>query len=275
MGKNKLSNESIKFYDALLDGIETDNLPFRDLEENEEGENWIENDFSLEKDFGDDISEKAYFITAFSYLLCKFNMLKNIVFNNYDVNDNRISPFVFSYDDGDSINDKLLKSKSLLDDLSKNDVIFSELVNKYDLNNEIDFIYQASADNSLNAITLNTICTGDNSNIASPKIIFEVLKKDAGKFKVKLGIRSDMFSEGFSKSFLTAFIKISEEFLKKEKFADVDLLYDDDIKKLDSFFGVKLAYDKNETIVSMINEQIKLHPNNITVSCDGKKYYLC
>lgn len=79
-----------------------------------------------------------------------------------------------------------------------------------------------------------------------------------------------MFSEGFSESFLTAFIKISEELAIKEKFADVDLLYDDDIKKLDSFFGAKLAYDKNETIVSMINEQIKLHPNNIAVSCDGK-----
>lgn len=201
MGKNKLSNESIKFYDALLDGIETDNLPFRDLEENEEGENWLENDFSLDKNLGDEISERAYFITAFSYLLCKFNMLKNIVFNNYDVNDNRISPFVFSYDDGDSINDKLLKSKSLLDDLSKNDVIFSALVNKYDLNNEIDFVYQSKSDNSLNAITLNTICTGDNSNIALPKIIFEVLKKMLANLKLNLAYEVICFRRDFLKAF--------------------------------------------------------------------------
>ena len=124
MSKNKLSNELIKFYDVLLDGIETDNLPFRDLEENEEGENWLEKDFSLDENLGDEISEKAYFITAFSYLLCKFNMLKNIVFNNCEIKDNRISPFVFSYDDGDLIGDKLIKSKKLLDDLNKNDVSF-------------------------------------------------------------------------------------------------------------------------------------------------------
>lgn len=272
MNNSKLSNETIKFYDELLTGVETDNLPVRDVYENEEGENWLEKEFALSKKLGDEITEKAYFVTAFSYLLCKFNMMKNIIVNDFDLKGNRISPFVFSYDDNDAIKEKLVKSKSYLEDISKNDISLSELVKKYDINNEIDFMYLTDNKSSVNTITLNSLCSGDNEGVSSPKILFELFKVEETKFKIKLGIRDDMFSEGFSESFLNAFVKIAEEFAVKEKFADVDLLYEEDIKKLDSFFGAKLSYDRNDTIVSMINEQIKSHPNKIAVSFGGKNF---
>ena len=60
MNNSKLSNETIKFYDELLTGVETDNIPVRDVYENEEGENWLEKEFALSKKLGDEITEKAY-----------------------------------------------------------------------------------------------------------------------------------------------------------------------------------------------------------------------
>lgn len=274
----KMTNEEIKFFDNLFLSIESDNLPLRDLYEGVESTSWFSKNMKLQLDDILVSDEKAFFITAFSYLLCKFNMLKTIIFNdikggNGSNKENiNITPFSFSYADNDNVKEKIKNTSKLMTDIEKMNISFSELADRYDINNEIDFIYKENKSDTVKLKNLSTILENLKYNVTSPKIVFEIIKDGASGYIVNLGIRSDMYSEGFAKSLLRAYVKIANEFLSKEKFIDINIVDEEEVKKLDTFFGSYLKYDKNDTIVSMINDQIIRNPDKLAVSCNDKKY---
>ena len=83
----KKQKEEYEYYDNILADIDTDNLVLRDKYEETESENIISKNFDLKLDEflnsskDKKISKTSFFLTAFTFLLCKYNATKSIISN--------------------------------------------------------------------------------------------------------------------------------------------------------------------------------------------------
>ena len=287
----KKQKEEYEYYDNILSDIDTDNLVLRDKYEETESENIISKNFELKLDEflnsskDKKISKTSFFLTAFTFLLCKYNATKSIISNTiYHGRDNdtmdtygmfiKTMPFVFTYENDEVIKESLAKNTDTIKEMrNKNAVSFTDLANKYGIGNEVNFAYQDAVTNFglMKDKGLKTKRIYDSNHIEETKIVFEVLKNDKDSYRVRLLYRSDYYSSGLMCSFVDAYVKIVNEFLTKNSFKEVDIVDAEENAKLDSFFGETLKYDENETIVSLINKSIKNGKDNLAVVAKENK----
>ena len=281
----KKKEEEFKYYDEMLSDIETDNLVLRDKYEDTPSSGIVKKDFDfnlnefLNKHKDTKITKTSFFLSAFTFLLCKYNGTKNTMSNmvyhgrNETVKDTygmfiETEPFVFEYENDDNIAEKLHKYTDTIRDLrNNNEVSLTDLANKYGIGNDINFAYQDTVTNFklMPGKGLKTKRIYDANHIEESKIVFEVLKNNENSYQVHLLYRSDYYSEELMNSFVDAYIKIVKEFSTKKCFKDVEIADEEEITKLDSFFGTTLKYDQNETMVSLINRSITNGKNNLAV----------
>ena len=286
----KKQEEEYKFYDKLLGEIETDNLILRDEYDDNPKSGIIEKEFDLEldeylnKNSSTKITKTSFFLSAFSFLLCKYNATKSVVTNmiyhgrTEEARDTygmfiETMPFVFEYENDNNIVEKLHNKTELIRDIrQKNAVSFTDLANKYGLGNEVNFAYQDTVTDFelMKDKGLKTKRIYDLNHIEETKIILEILKTGENSYKAHLLYRADYYSNDMMESFVDAYIKIVKEFIVKQCFKDVDIVDDEESIKLDSFFGPTLKYDENETIVSLINRSIVNGKNNLAVVAKNK-----
>ncbi len=277
-------NEEYEYYDNLLNGIETDNLILRDKYDDNPKSGIFIKDFELNLDdflntSDVKITKTSFFLTAFTFTLCKFNATKNIISNmvyhgrNNDVLSTygmfiKTMPFVFSYNNDDSIKDLLHKYTDAIRDLRNKDVLsFTDLADKYGIGNEINFAYQDNVTDFelMSDKGLKTKRIYDSNHIEESKLVFEILMNNKNKYQVHLLYRADYYSEDLISSFVNSYVKVANEFLLKKTFKDIDIVDEEEESKLNSFFGKNLKYDENETIVSLINRSILNGKNNLSV----------
>ena len=279
-----------EFYDKILGDVETDNLLLRDKYDENPSSGIIEKNFSLNldeflnKNSATKITKTSFFLSAFNFLLCKYNATKSIVSNMIHhgreeaVRDTygmfiKTMPFVFEYENENSIVDKLHENTDLIRDIrQKNAVSFTDLANKYGIGNEINFAYQDAVTHFelMKDKGLKTKRIYDSKHIEETKIILEVLKNSENSYQAHLLYRADYYSKELMDSFVDSYIKIVQEFVVKKCFKDVEIVDQEEIAKLDSFFGARFKYDENETIVSLINRSIVNSKNNLAVVAKNK-----
>ena len=283
IGKNDTKNptkEDEDFYDNLLKDVETDNLPLKDKYDEEEREKFIYKDIKVREHFFDELKEKkgirktTFFTGAFSYLICKYIGTKEVVINtiHHGRNDDtlntigmfvRTMPFKFSYGNDGNIFDVLNKSnKDLLDIREHDSISYVDLAGKYGLNNDILFAYQGSNRKyeKTNEIFASVERIYDDKQVEETKLFGQVDRIGENEYKFILSFRSDMYTDEFAESFANAYVKIVDEFMNKTKFSEVETSDENEIRKLDSFFGETLDYDTTCTIVSMFEKQVEKTP---------------
>ena len=286
----KKQDEEYKFYDAILGDIETDNLILRDEYDDNPSSGVIERDFALNldeflnKNSSTKITKTSFFLSAFSFLLCKYNATKNIISNMiYHGRSEKVKntygmfietmPFVFSYENDEKIISVLHKNTDFIRDIrSKDAVSFTDLANKYGIGNEINFAYQDTVTNFelMKDKGLKTKRIYDLNHIEESKLILEILKSGENAYRAHLLYRADYYSKDLMDSFIDAYVKTVNEFITKECFKEIEITNDKEIAKLDSFFGPTLNYDENETIVSLINRSIANGKDNLAVVAKEK-----
>ena len=183
-------------------------------------------------------------------------------------------PFVFTYANEDNIKDALAKSTDNIKEVRTRDSVnLIDLGDKYRLNNDIVFAYQdkVTAFELMNEDGCVTKRIYDKNHVEEAEVLLEILKINDGTYRIHFGYKDNYYSDEFAESLMNAYVKTLNEFLTKEKFADIDISDEDEVKKLDTFFGKVLKYDQNETIVSLINKQITSNKNKIAVVAKDKK----
>lgn len=287
-GDQKKIEEELKFYDEYLSDVDPDNLPLRNVYLEKPKEVWINRDFDLdESKISRDYSITSFFATAYGLLFCKYNAVKSIVVNNIysgrgeDTEDTygmfiRTLPIVFRYEGDKNIKDALIENTKTIKTLREKDkVSFLDLSDKYGINNEINFAYQGDITqfSLFKDKGLKTTRIYDEGHIESTKLLWEVLKTGKNKFTLHFGYRADYFDEHFVESLIDAYIKIVNDFTCKSKFSEIEISNESELKKLDSFFGEKLNYDENDTIVSLFKKQVLKNPNNDCIVNNNNVHY--
>lgn len=258
------------YYDMLLSGIEQDMLPERDVFEENESEASLSFCTSLMIDSvkahcqSNDITENVFFNSVFALVLAAFTGQENAFYttvmekgkDNASVGDasdsDRIFPVVCPVDFKQTISSFYDRIGEQLDKgVANASLPFSAISEAYGISADVLFGFQNESDVKA-PLGINTI-------LEDGKILFDV------KY------RSDYYSKGFIRSFVTCLSQVAAEFIQKEYLADVELLDDESKRKLDAFNDTEVPYDKSQTIVSLFRKAADRYANKVAIVFGNKK----
>ena len=228
------------------------------------------------------IKTSSFHLASFSYLLSKMNMDDKALF--LTVNNGRTEkiknnfgmfvktyPFYLEYKDTvrdylcaaneeqvNSINNLLYPFSSLVKDLG----ITANILFAY----QGDFFYKSRFEGK--DIYASEVKRKDGKENISIE-----LHRDNNEYLIWVEYRADLYEEESIKNLVSLFDKVESEFLIKDKLADINLITDDMMKKLDQFNDVSSSYiDYNNSILDSFKKASKNYPNNYAVIFKDRKY---
>lgn len=229
------------------------------------------------------LSENSLFLSAFAYVLAKFNgtdkslvcvgesgrhtcmtfntagMLVKTIALPIDINqENDIAKFI-------------VKVQQMFRESTKNDSYsFSELSSEYGITNDFSFVYQNDAFSTLSLEGQQYPVSGIKNPDAMNKMTLMVFYSD-GNYKCSFRYRSDLFKKGIIESFADAFSCAVKEFTEKEYLTEVNLISEKQKKLLDSFNETEMPLE-DKTITQYFEEWVKRTPDHDCVVYKNKRY---
>ena len=280
------------FYEKLLDGNEAEGILY--------GDKNAENDLKKVKEYfcesnieeselmdfakANGVTENAVLINSFAYLLSKYNCSNEVIFSTVTASRRseeykskfgmlvRTFPFHAKFNEDESIADMLKNhSETYKQSLIHSNADFSRLVNELHFNSAISFVFQGQLWDSFEIG--GTKCGIDRlvSEDGTSDFVVYVFKQD-GKYLIKLEYNFAKYSETFVRSFVNAYQKVILGFIQKETPGEIEFIDDEVLSLFKKFEGNKVAVDKNLTVLDLIKNQIKAHPENTAVVFNEKRF---
>ena len=274
------------YYDAMLNGVDHDLTPAKDAH----GESPSSAGISIVShiDVGrvasfcarNGFTVNAFFNAAFALVLAKHSYkdeaLYVTVYNGR--NDARLEravtmlvktlPVTVELSGDRLIKELILSVGDQLVNSMANDIYsFAEISRAYGINAEVMFVYQGSS------FTFNTIGGEPAESIpvfpgeAKAPITISVFEKN-GSAEFVCEYRSDMYTEGFIRSFVTCIEKAADEFTRKEYVREVSIL-DKAAKEKVDFFNMTDEPRETRTVNRLFEEQARLVPDKTAVVAEG------
>jgi hypothetical protein len=228
------------------------------------------------------IKTSSFHLAAFSYLISKMNMDNKSLFltvNNGRNNklDNTLGMFVKTYpfylEYKDTIKDYLISSnEEQINNINNLLYPFSSLVKDLGITANILFAYQGDYFYKTKLNGKDIYAYPINRTDGKENISIE-LHRDNNEYIIWVEYRSDLYEDDTIIHLVDLFDKVEREFLIKNKLDDINLITDDERKKLDKFNDVNPTYiDFNNTILDSFKLAVKDYPNNYAVVFKDKKY---
>ena len=288
--------ESKEYYDNIFSAVEEKSEITEDYAEKPELEDKPSRSFELTTEgrfsvdavrsfaWGHNITPYTVFLGAYEYAVAKFTNQNEatVCTVTHGRFDKRLAntvgmmvrtlPMHADIDEEASVCDFLKNVRKSITETVKNDSYpFMKLAADYDLSADIMMAYQGS-------IIANTIKLDGQPfeiKLLPPKSAISkinVMVFESGeKFDLRFDYRSDLFREETIRSFADSMITIVEQFLKKEKLCEVELVSKQQLAVLDGFNKTEVPYDESKTIVDLFEESYKKAPDKIAVVYKEKK----
>lgn len=283
-------NEAKKYYSSLLDGVDTESIPYNDKKDAEYSVDRFS--YSFEKLDADKvrsfckkykIKTSTFFYSVFGYVLSKYSnaddFLYSTIFNGRDKRlSNTCGMFVKTF----PVYCDLAKYEEIADYLTELDLQIADS-RKYDIYSYMDicadfkispkvmFAYQGDYMVRSEFCGKEIIPTRLKLNRAQNPICIELARMH-GKYFVNVDYQADLFYKASMEAFIQTMEKVCNEFLIKRKFSEVELASSDQLEKLESFNDTECEYDSNLSIVDLFNRQVKKTPDNTAVVYLNRKY---
>ena len=276
------------YYDSLLNGVEHDFLPPKDIRGSEAASTSVTLpsglDMAAVKEFcgKNHFTLNAFFNAVFALVLGKFcfknEALYVTVYNGR--NDSRLSRAVtmlvktlpvYMEMPGDRNLKELIAAMGtqLMNSMSNDIYSFAEISRAYDVHADVMFVYQGES------FVFNEI-GGEPADVqmlelsdAKAPIEFDLFEKD-GRAEFVIDYRRDMYSADFIRAFAGCFEKAAQEFMVKETVRQVSLMTDPVKQRINSFNATEGPVP--ETTVNRIFEaEVEKHPDRLAVISRGVK----
>ncbi|MBO5560036.1 MAG: amino acid adenylation domain-containing protein [Firmicutes bacterium] len=275
-----------RYYADLLDGVETECLPYGDVFENV-GETAGTLEFVGSAVTAEDavhycnvnkVSLNAFFTSVFGFVLSKYNYADGAVFAGIynGRNDSRVLntvnmlvktlPVVTDISgENKSVYDYVSNvSKQLIDSQTNDIYSFAEISREFSVSSDVIFAYQGS-EFGFDSLCGKPAALVDISldTLKSPLSVFLSLKNNRVHWLCEYS--TARYSRKYIEVFLGVLDKVCEEFLQKKQLKDISLITAQAEKLNTVFNSSDKPYDENETVVGLFAEQAALHPDNIAV----------
>lgn len=288
--------KSKNYYDSIFSAVESKSEITEDFAENSEVEDKPNGSFELSTNgkfsveevrnfaLANQITPYTVFLGAYEYAVAKFTnqsettvctvthgrfdkQLKNTVGMMV-----RTLPIHANIDEEDTVSDYLKKIRRNIKETVANDWFpFMKLASDYDLSADIMLAYQADIFNTFKiggqALKLKLVPLKS----AISKLNVMVFESETD-FELRFEYRNDLFKEETIRSFADSFLKIVEQFLKKSKLCEVELVNENQLAELDNFNKTEFPFDDSKTVVDLFEEQCKKTPDKTAVVYKEKKF---
>lgn len=288
--------KSKEYYDNIFSAVESKSEITEDFAENSEVEDKPNGSFELSTNgkfsvedvrnfaLANQITPYTVFLGAYEYAVAKFTnqsettvctvthgrfdkQLKNTVGMMV-----RTLPIHANIDEEDTVSDYLKKIRRNIKETVANDWFpFMKLASDYDLSADIMLAYQADIFNTfkIGGQTLKLKLVPLKSAISKLNVMVFESETD---FELRFEYRNDLFKEETIRSFADSFLKIVEQFLKKSKLCEVELVNENQLAELDNFNKTEFPFDDSKTVVDLFEEQCKKTPDKTAVVYKEKKF---
>ncbi len=281
------SERAKAFFDASLNGIDTDSKPIPDaVEENapsgvghlrisaagkftrEEVEGFVRN-------LG--ISRGSFFFGAFGFALARFNGTSSSCFcTAYHGRKEqalkrsigmfaRTLPLAFRFEE-DMYTADFLRSvyKQLSGAISNAAISFGSLMTDHGISNDVAFLCQGNiASGTPLADGWMRVKPPETRDIQT-KLNIMLFTGENG-FELLAHYDRSLYSEGLVRSLTNLFLNTAVGLLRSEKLSELTLTDTDDLEKLNEFNRTEYPYEAEKTVVEMFREQAVRTPDNVCV----------
>ncbi|MEG0829785.1 MAG: amino acid adenylation domain-containing protein [Anaerovoracaceae bacterium] len=230
------------------------------------------------------ITENTFFLGAFAYALGKYTGQTESMFSavNNGRHDPRMSntmgmlvrtlPIYVAFDEEKSISEFLNDMQDNFFKTMDHDCCsFGELANQYGVTSDLMFVYQAQTLNAMNLDGCEIPLQGLETGCSLANVALHIFKKN-GSYDMFFEYRSDIYDKETLRSFSNMLIKIVKGFLSQDYLKDVALISEDEIQRLESFYGNVTPYDKSKTLVDLFRQQVEKSPDKTAVVYKEKRY---
>ncbi|MBQ0099628.1 MAG: amino acid adenylation domain-containing protein, partial [Firmicutes bacterium] len=230
------------------------------------------------------ISESVIFIGAFGLALSKLNGTNESSFitvhnGRFDKRlCNSIGMFVKTLpiraitNSSLSIKEYLESVHTCYSETKKNDCVSFETLNeKYGVNTEMSFIYQAElfSGNEIEGELIYPELLDIGEGVSLIDFMLLKLKND---FRIDAHYSTELYTESFIESFLRLFQSAVKGLITKDNLFEIDYLDETSKKQLDEFNKTEAKYEDKKTVVDLFREQAVKTPNNISVAFNDRRY---
>ncbi len=278
------------YYRALFEGAETSNdFPTDFADRGEATLDTVELDLPYGREDllkflkNNNISENSLFLSAFAFVLAKFNGTdKSLVcvgesgrhtsmtFNTVGMLVKTI-PLPVDLTAESDVADYIVKLQETFRENVKNDVYpLSELAAEYGIANDFSFVYQNDAFSTVTLGGEQLPVEGIGVPDAMNKLTLMMFYRDGG-YRCSFRYRSDLYGRGIVESFADAFACAVGEFTKKEYLKEVSLVSKRQAALLDSFNDHEILREE-KTVTEYFEEWVRKTPEHELVVFGEHRY---
>ena len=279
-----------KYYDSILDGIETESLPVPDQSGEIPERGYLSKAMdtretevlsSCEK-LG--VTPNILFTGVFGVLMARYSNSEDSLFATIynGRNDSRLEntvcmlvktlPVYCSCDPKAAIQAYMTElSEQILSSMANDIFPFSDICAKYGINSDLVFAYQAELSDDYPIG--DTIARGHDlsPDMSKMPLLIQVREYDH-KYVLTAEYRSDMYSEAFVSGMLEAYEAAMDSMLKARYISDVSILSQNGAARIAEFNNTANEFDRSKTISDMFEEMVQTIPDHVAVVFKDKKY---
>lgn len=228
------------------------------------------------------VKTSAFFLSAFGYLLSKINMDDKSLF--LTVNNGRtkelahsmgmfVKTFPMYLENKETVEEYLRFASNELAESTQNLVYpFSDLVKDLGVNGGVMFAYQGDFFYKTTFNGKELIVNQLERKDGKENLAIELHRLN-GKFFVWVEYRSDLYNEETIKHLINMYDVVLNEFLKKKKLDDVNLVSEKELLLLNSFNATNTSYiDASRTVLDGFKDMVKKYPDHNAVVFKDRKY---
>lgn len=279
------NREKIAIVDKMLAGLEVDSNIIFDKEENQDMNEQLQANitmnlgaelgqseiYSFLKEQG--LTANTFFLGGYSYALAKFTgqeesllctvsdeILHQNLENTRGILVKKL-PLYIKIDEEGEIYDYLIKLQhDVYNRIKHQDYSFEKIVKDHDVKKDIFFVYLDEK-----VVPLENIKT--DSRMANLSLM--VFKKNNG-YELSLNYRGDLYFESTMKRFMDMFVMILKGFTTKLHLKEIPLISEKDRALRETFNYNDLEFNQSLTVIDLFKEQVERVPNNTAIVFQDK-----
>ena len=287
---SSLYEEGKSYYDKLIGGLEIDSSLVEDKKDDVISYGSFKKTLTISNTQIKEITKKyglktsTYFLAAFSYLLAKYGMDSESLFLTVNNARNekvahsfgsyvKTYPLYVNFEQHQNVLDLLQAvNEENIENVKHNTYPLSSMVKDLGLSCDVLFAYQGD-------YFYKGLLKGKEIKIeqlerkdGKEKLAIE-LHRDGDSFFVWVEYRSDLYEESNITHFIHLFDLTLKEFLALKDLQDINLVDEEETKRLDSFHQIEKKYiGLKKTVIDDFEECVKKYPDNIAVVFKDRKY---
>ena len=229
------------------------------------------------------LAHSDLFNSAYALLLSRYTGDEQVLFSTiwHGRRDTRLErtfgmyvstlPAFFKLDGEMTVGELCKQAESIIEARQHDAYSYADFCNEQGVQTHQMFVYQGNLFRDLKLDNKPVTIEQLADNTTDEPLEIQLLQSEEG-YRIVLSYHAHRYSDTFIEQFIASFETVMGQMLNlNKKLKEIQIVSNDQLKLLDTFNDTESEYDDTQTIVSLFEEQVKLHPDKVAVVFKDKK----